>query len=573
MRRFLTHLARTLRGTDKSRTARRGERRPSLHVEALESRQLMSVTPLTPQVSPPKSIIFLDPIQLKYLSLGGAGGMMGKSLSGEMATPYGGGLYENFQGGAIFYSAATGAHWVCPAVEAEYFATGGEVDAYGTNVEKILGLPTADQANDAYVSGAMDATFQGGAIYWSAPTGAHVVYGAIGAEYAATAGEKDYYGKNVRTILGLPTSDEMNVAGVAGGRMNTFQGGDVFWSHPTGAHVLYGAILAKYNSMGGAKVLGLPTTDETTTPDGAGRYNHFEAPGGGLAAIDWTPWTGAHAVTGAIAARFATLGWEDQGEAVTDQINIDNLTYHGAYNRFEKLLPLGLPFLPYVVTSRSAIDWTPGTGAYLTHGTQYQDVVQGGAPTCWLDASVAALEKSGEDLSNLIQYQGGDWYTVSLYAYNNPADHSAGMHAVSEWVYFGGGTNGADMVWNSADPAASWTVIMQRAVLQALGDSITSPPSGDPANALAVMTGRTRTWVWPSDPSVQTTIESALSSGKAVTLCTDGTTSTLVANHCYAVLSANASGLTLYNPWGSPVSVSWGVISHDVYGFEFVQGL
>ena len=28
-------------------------------------------------------------------------------------------------------------------------------------------------------------TFQGGAIYWSPTTGAHVVYGAIGAEYAA----------------------------------------------------------------------------------------------------------------------------------------------------------------------------------------------------------------------------------------------------------------------------------------------------------------------------------------------------------------------------------------------------
>ena len=58
-------------------------------------------------------------------------------------------------------------------------------------------------------------TFQGGAIYWSPTTGAHVVYGAIGAEYAALAHETDAYGRDVKLVLGLPTSDEMNVPGVS----------------------------------------------------------------------------------------------------------------------------------------------------------------------------------------------------------------------------------------------------------------------------------------------------------------------------------------------------------------------
>ena len=70
-------------------------------------------------------------------------------------------------------------------------------------------------------------TFQGGAIYWSPTTGAHVVYGAIGAEYAALAHETDAYGRNAQLVLGLPTSDEMNVPGVSGARMETFQGGAV----------------------------------------------------------------------------------------------------------------------------------------------------------------------------------------------------------------------------------------------------------------------------------------------------------------------------------------------------------
>ena len=68
------------------------------------------------------------------------------------------------------------------------------------------------------VPGARMTTFQGGTIYWSPATGGHVVYGGIGAEYAATANERDAYGTVVQRILGIPTSDEAGVPGVPGAR-------------------------------------------------------------------------------------------------------------------------------------------------------------------------------------------------------------------------------------------------------------------------------------------------------------------------------------------------------------------
>jgi uncharacterized protein with LGFP repeats len=46
-------------------------------------------------------------------------------------------------------------------------------------------------------------------------------------------------------------------------------------------------------------------SDETTTPDGIGRYNHFQ---GG--SIYWTPQTGAHEVHGFIRNKWAFLRWE-----------------------------------------------------------------------------------------------------------------------------------------------------------------------------------------------------------------------------------------------------------------------
>ena len=126
-------------------------------------------------------------------------------------------------------------------------------------------------------------------IYNSPSTGAHEVHGAIRAEYAATANEGDAYGTVVQQILGAPTSDEMDVPGVAGARMNTFEGGAIYWSPGTGAHVVYGGIGAKYNSLGGpSSFLGLPTTDELGMP--GGRVSYFQH-----GWIAWTPGGGAYA--------------------------------------------------------------------------------------------------------------------------------------------------------------------------------------------------------------------------------------------------------------------------------------
>jgi uncharacterized protein with LGFP repeats len=132
-------------------------------------------------------------------------------------------------------------------------------------------------------------------IYDSAATGAHEVHGAIRDEYNATAHESDCCGTAVQKLLSLPTSDEMNVPGVPGARMNTFQGGAIYWSPSTGAHAVYGAIGALYNRLGGpTSYLGLPTSEEQGIPDGQlipnERVSYFQ---GGK--ILWTPQGGAHA--------------------------------------------------------------------------------------------------------------------------------------------------------------------------------------------------------------------------------------------------------------------------------------
>jgi len=79
-----------------------------------------------------------------------------------------GGLAQRFQAGIVYFSGATGAQVVRGSILDAYGATGWE--------NGPLGFPTQ---GDTAVRGGAFTHFQGGSIYWSAATGTHVVRGAV----------------------------------------------------------------------------------------------------------------------------------------------------------------------------------------------------------------------------------------------------------------------------------------------------------------------------------------------------------------------------------------------------------
>jgi uncharacterized protein with LGFP repeats len=90
------------------------------------------------------------------------------------------------------------------------------------------------------------------------------------------------------------------------GSSRDFQNGTIEWSPQTGAHEVHGDIRVHYAQFGGPEgFLGYPITDETGTPDGVGRYNHFE-----YGSIYWTPDIGPHEVHGLIREKWSGMGWE-----------------------------------------------------------------------------------------------------------------------------------------------------------------------------------------------------------------------------------------------------------------------
>lgn len=88
--------------------------------------------------------------------------------------------------------------------------------------------------------------------------------------------------------------------------MATYQNGVILATYEHGAFELHGSIWSKWRILGGLNSgLGIPLTDETGTPDGAGRFNHFA---GG--SIYYYPCLGPFEVHGLIRDRWAQQGWE-----------------------------------------------------------------------------------------------------------------------------------------------------------------------------------------------------------------------------------------------------------------------
>ena len=131
-------------------------------------------------------------------------------------------------------------------------------------------------------------------------------------------------------LLGNSTGPEA-VAPDNLGHFQHFQGGSIYWTPATCAWEINGLIHALWASMGWERsALGYPLTDETMTPDGIGRYNHFQH-----GSIYWTPLTGAHEVSGLIRDRWAALGWErsELGYPISDET--DEVDGSGRFSLFE----------------------------------------------------------------------------------------------------------------------------------------------------------------------------------------------------------------------------------------------
>jgi uncharacterized protein with LGFP repeats len=292
---------------------------------------------------------------------GGATGPLGPKDGGVY--PAGDGFGQNFPGGKIFFTPAAGAHIMTGAILDKYLSLGGPADS-------DLGFPTIDEG-PGRAPDSRNTTFSGAdnpVIFWTPGTGARVVRGPINAAWDKlggsagplgvpaddemyrgtvvtqkfTGGELSYDSK-AKTFTTVPPELAGQLGGLeipdnptsainmarraAGGPLGplgaaqgapykigsdgigqNFTGGKIFYSPATGANVVTGQVLAKYESVGGPQGdLGLPTSSEV---DGGlateSRMSTFAAKDKPV--IFWTPDYGAVIVRGAMNAAWQKLG-------------------------------------------------------------------------------------------------------------------------------------------------------------------------------------------------------------------------------------------------------------------------
>ncbi len=207
-----------------------------------------------------------------------------------------GGKRNTFQSynGHIYWSPNTGAWEIGGSIFAHWGDFGYETGP--------LGYPTSDEITNPDGVGKRN-SFQnaGDHIYWSPNTGNQEIGGSIFAHWGDFGYETG--------PLGYPTSDEItNPDGV--GKRNSFQnaGDHIYWSPNTGNQEIGGAIFDKWGNYGyETGILGYPTSDEFTNPDGVGKRNNFQGPNG---SIYFSPATGAHEIDGAIFVKWGQTGYE-----------------------------------------------------------------------------------------------------------------------------------------------------------------------------------------------------------------------------------------------------------------------
>lgn len=212
-----------------------------------------------PPGTPPGSRIWA-----KYVELGGDS-LLGAPTSGEFCGLIDGGCGMRFERGLILWSLATDAHFLRGSILEQYAANQYEAGH--------LGYPTSDE--QCWIRGGCFQTFTGGSIYWSPATGAHFVKGAIRDRWGSLGWESlrtpagppqgitEIWRARWGHDLGYPTSGEF-CGLIRRGCFQNFERGRIYFSPATGAHPVTPSANGGYWTYAGAERsrFGYPVEEE-----------------------------------------------------------------------------------------------------------------------------------------------------------------------------------------------------------------------------------------------------------------------------------------------------------------------
>lgn len=304
-------------------------------------------------------------ISQRWSALDGVNGGLGYPVGEERCGLTAGGCSQSFERGAVYYS-QFGTFEVWNGIQARWASLGAESGplGYPTGVEKCglrnggcmqpfyagamyyvpgvgtnpvmnainarwselgaqdgaLGYPTAVERCGLAAGGCVQ-TFQQGGIYYAPGVGTNPVMNAIHARWAALRAENGALGYPVET-------EKCGLAG--GGCQQTFQRGAIYYGPTAGTHAISGAFFNGYRGRGGpSSALGYPTGDESCWAGSCRQsfeYGTYTWSSTGVLSSAITPW-GYCASLGRGAAKYPSAGAARVSFAVAPRYGSTEVTF------------------------------------------------------------------------------------------------------------------------------------------------------------------------------------------------------------------------------------------------------
>ncbi|HKU10297.1 MAG TPA: hypothetical protein VJQ61_03590 [Sinomonas sp.] len=269
-------------------------------------------------------------IRSRWSALGFENGPLGYPTTDEVSGLRNGGVYQNYEGGAIIWSPATGAHSSMGVIRQRWQQLGFEGGE--------LGYPTSETVTGLRNGGSYQ-NFENGAIISSPTAGTHESVGAMRTRWSQLGFEGG--------ILGYPTTNV--VTGLTnGGSYQNYEGGAIISSPTAGTHESYGSIRQEWQQLGfETGKLGYPTSNIVGGLINGGSYQNYEN-----GAIISSPTAGTHESYGPIRQEWSTTGFETGVLGYPTTEVVSGLVNGGTYQNYQG----------------GAIVWSQATGAHESYG-------------------------------------------------------------------------------------------------------------------------------------------------------------------------------------------------------------
>jgi uncharacterized protein with LGFP repeats len=287
------------------------------------------------------------------------------------------GCGQQFQGGSVYWSPATGAHPVTGPIWTYWTTHGWERGS--------LGYATADMVCASGGAGCRQ-DFQGGTVTWAPSAGARMTNGAIRSAWTLAGRETG--------PLGYPSST-MGCGMVRDGCGQQFQGGSVYWSPATGAHPVTGPIWTYWTSRGWERgSLGYATAAMVCGSGTTGCRQDFQTE-----TVTWNAAAGAQTTSGAIRALWLRQGAQSGPLGQPTAPMRCGLTANGCSQTFQG----------------GTVTWSAATGAVATSGAIAATWTAEGAQAGALGYPAAEVQCGLPDGGCRQVFQGGTltWSPVS----------------------------------------------------------------------------------------------------------------------------------------------------------------